>query len=174
MTDLRRQIWELAAKNGDVTLFDDFGQLPGFVVVEKRDAWEDMWDNQACIQYAFGSVHNEPFARQWPLPSAFIRKPREFLTTIGYEEVDQPQHGDVVGYAADETNLGIRKWFFRTTTCSLPIFYHWGIFVGDGVVESKWREGHVYRHPLDAIPPAWGNLAFFFRKTEDYVCTSEG
>lgn len=171
-TDLQGQIEELAARDRGVALYDALGRLPGFVVIQKRDPWQATWNNLACARYVFGLVFKEPFAVQWRLPSAFIQNPREFLSTIGYEEVTQPQPRDVVGYAADETGLGARKWFFRATTCTLPIFQHWGIFVGDGMVESKWREGHAYRHPLDAIPPAWGNLAFFFRKRSIYPVVS--
>ncbi|MCB0353421.1 MAG: hypothetical protein KDD64_07855 [Bdellovibrionales bacterium] len=43
---------------------------------------------------------------------------------------------------------------------------HYGLHQADGLVHSKWRESHVFSHPLDLIPTHFGSSARFFRKVE--------
>src|SRR3989338_10633957 len=54
-------------------------------------------------EYVFGTVMHEPWASpEEGLSKEFWNDAKTYLETRGYELVDQPQEGDVVGYAIEE------------------------------------------------------------------------
>lgn len=106
-----------------------------------------------CAQYVFATVKRE----SWADPDKFIpifADPLGFFRDKGYRslnEEDVPTTGDIISYG-----------FMQRSD---PIFrlMHLGIVDNKSVI-SKFNEGHVFRHPQEAVPHHFGSHALFFRK----------
>lgn len=75
-----------------------------------------------------------------------------YLARLGYRSVSPPSVGDVVVYEKSYSSRDI----FQPA--------HYGIFLGNGEVESKFGvHGPVYRHGLFEIPKGFGDYVIFLR-----------
>ncbi len=87
----------------------------------------------------------EPFAQDYFLPRAFVQDEKKFLRKVGYIEVGVPQPNDVIGYAQTARELDFGELaFLLIAGAKFPIYRHWGIYIGDDMVESKFSVGHIY------------------------------
>lgn len=138
-TKKREKIEELHGQ-GD---FDEIGKLEGFTIFEIRDWEEDTRNRFGCVTWIFSGDKAKV--------SEFTRRPSH---PLGYEETDDPKKGDLVTY------------FFIGTKRFEPSFQatHIGIYIGDGRVRSKFRESHVYEHPLGDVLFGYGTEVRFFHK----------
>ena len=71
----------------------------------------------------------------------------------GYIEVDVPGEGDIIVYYADEISVA---------RAHAPV--HYGVFVSDTNIRSKWGQCHVFEHRIEDVPHIYGTIARFFRK----------
>lgn len=134
-----------------INAYNMIGKLEGFKMIAPGDLQRDQF---RCTQYVFATVKREPWASEDQHIPIF-ENPLGFFMTHGYQilfQGDLPQQGDVIAYG-----------FVRRRD---PVFElsHMGIFVGQNRAESKFNEGHVFQHPLEAIPPHLGSEALIFRK----------
>jgi len=137
--------------------FDSIGKLPRFSVFEKRDWKEDTRLRHGCLTWLFQGDTD--------LIRNFARNP---LSPAGYHEVTDPQPGDIVTYFFHSPMKGVHPE---------PIPTHSGMYLGDGRVRSKFRESHVYEHPLSCVPTGYGTEVRFFRKyrvSKHYKRTNSG
>ena len=117
--------------------FDDIGLKDGITILERREYDKDARDLYSCEKYVLGS-NKLPWDSQhdWSSPPP------------GYVEVTHPQTNDLVIYF----NEGRPN--------------HLGRFTDNNSVKSKWGRGHIFQHPLDAVPSFYGNEVRFFRQSE--------
>lgn len=144
----RNSIDELFEKafTGEQTWAASFGMmksLPGFRVVDET-AYPDM---RGCDWFVFKD-------EEWYYPvrsermHTFVRELPAIILNRGYKEVSTPKDGDVVAYCEQKATQGGK---------------HFGIYQSGRVV-SKFYEGPVFEHDLDAVPHYYGTLVKFFRK----------
>ena len=140
LTDKRIKIEEMW-KNWD---FDGIGKLDGFSIFELRDPKKDTENLFGCVTWLV-SVDKDEVERLTSNPES----------PEGYEEIEEPEEGDLVTY------------FFHHPMKRLypkPRSTHNGLYIGNGRVRSKFRESHVYEHPIEDVPRGYGNEVRFFRK----------
>lgn len=65
-----------------------------------------------------------------------------------YVSVERPEPGDIVCYFGSG---GL----------------HYGVFLGENRVRSKFGLAHIYEHPMDVVPPMYGAVYQFLRKVHD-------
>lgn len=68
-----------------------------------------------------------------------------------------PQRGDLVTYFSPQRQ---------------DYLLHYGIYVGNGIVESKWGAGGVYQHPIFFVPHIYGDGVQFRRLKNGYTSVS--
>lgn len=134
-----------------INTYNMIGNLAGFEIVAKGDLQRSQF---RCTQYVFATVKREPWASEDQHIPIF-ENPLGFFAAHGYQilfQSDSPELGDVLAYG-----------FVRRRD---PVFElsHMGIFVGQNLVKSKFNEGHVFQHPIEAIPPHLGSEALVFRR----------
>jgi len=127
--------------------FDGIGNLKGIRIVEYRDNQRDYQNKFGCVTWIFSGDKNKV--------EKFTSNP---LAPPGYKEVYSPKKGDLVTYYLPAK---LDKYFMDVYP---PQPTHSGIYVGGNKIHSKFRESHVYEHPLEAIPPSYGTEVKFFRK----------
>ena len=133
-------------------LYDEIGSIEGFTIIEKRNHEEDTKRKFGCVTWIFGGDKNK------------VKKfTSDSFSPPGYEEVEEPSKGDLVTYFRPAT----AKRHFANIYEIPARPTHTGIFVGNGRVQSKFRESHVYEHPLEAVPPEYGSEVRFFREIEE-------
>lgn len=134
-----------------INAYNMIGNLEGFEMIAPGDLQRSQF---RCNQYVFATVKQEPWAfEDQHIP--MFENPLGFFMSHGYQilfQGDSPKPGDVLAYGF------VRRWD--------PVFElgHTGIFVGQNRAESKFNEGHVFQHPIEAIPPHLGSEALVFRK----------
>ena len=137
-----------AIENG---VYDIIGELDGITILERREREKDRENQYRCHKYTFGVVKKEP----WVLAGFFTKKHRlwtdtlKFLGEKGYDEVVQPENGDIVAYTCNNGN--------GTMTG------HFGIYE-DGKVTSKFNVGHIFVHEIHMVPASYGNSVTYFRR----------
>ena len=139
-TKIRKRIKELICQID----FDGIGSLDGFTIYERRDAREDRRIGFGCVRFVFSGI--EENVQRWV---------NNATNPPWYEEVQEPKEGDLVTY------------FFLSKIQdhnSQPIATHTGLYLGNHRVRSKFRESHVYEHPLEDIPENYGLEVRFFRE----------
>lgn len=119
---------------------NDFGQLLSYKIPEIE-----------CLPYiAFsGRCHEYAFERILPTCGETLYA-ESFSSTIlaqYFSVTGKPKKGDLVVYF----NIGI---------------VHWGIYLGNGRVESKWGAAYVYRHPFFDVPSSYGDTIRCYRLNE--------
>ena len=139
--------------------YDVYDQIPevgnNIIVVERRRWERDNKANFQCAQFAFGQLNNEPWAQIGrKLPDRLWTDGIQFLTEKGYQMVGEPEPSDIVGYAELQDD----------TKDPIFLFRHFGKMTEDGMVVSKWNQGHIYRHAIEEIPLSMGNTVGFFRR----------
>jgi hypothetical protein len=119
------------------------GNLPGMQIVGPPRA------DMRCIAYVF---KNEPWFDPTPPEKCISREIGRCLAFLNskYTRVYTPEIGDFVVYGTDA--------YAR----------HFGLIVdrnsdGSLIVESKFGMTYAYRHPLDGVPPFYGDQVAFFR-----------
>jgi hypothetical protein len=132
--------------------FDAIGEMPGYTILEKRDPVNDkqIWNDYDCGWYVKQKM-NTSFQCIYDMdPDSLFN----FQVVNKYREVYVPQKNDLVFYSTDRGEANST---------------HIGIYLGGGYVESKFNEGHVYRHPLNFVPEQYGKYTFFHRrKSEEF------
>lgn len=129
----------------------------GLEIVEEMDPTRPHY---RCVQYVFGTVKHEPWVKEearWT--QDFLDHAFEYLWTMGYRPVgnhDKPIVGDIIGYRMVQGFDHINS------------FLHFGLVVGEDLVQSKFNNGPVIKHKIDQVPRTFGSLicneAVFFRK----------
>jgi len=127
--------------------YEEIGSLEGFKIIEVRDIEQDKADKFGCVTWIFSGDNDKV--------KLFTANP---LNPKGYKEVQKPKKGDIITYFLPSR---LNRLFADFDPAKAT---HSGVYVGDGKVQSKFRESHVYEHPLDAIPPELGSEARFFRR----------
>lgn len=130
--------------------YDMIGNVEGFELVEKGDPDRSEY---RCVQYVFAKNKNEPWAKEDERIEIFTN-PISFLTSAGYKPIrseELPGNGDVIAYG------------FTIPKDPLFKLMHMGVLDRDKVL-SKFNEGHVFRHPMNAVPHHFGTSALVFRK----------
>jgi acetolactate synthase regulatory subunit len=138
-------------------VLEKLSDIPGVEILERRDFLAETYD---CTAFTFNVTLQEPWAAEFgqrlfhELPENWRKHPVAFLVAHGYEMIrkEELRPNDVVIYGFSREN-------------SDPILRHVGTYQEDGHVVSKLGQGPVVRHPLEAIPPIWGDRAYFLRKT---------
>lgn len=128
---------------------DMLGNVEGFELIEKSDPNRPEF---RCVQYVF-TKKREPWAKEDERIDIFTH-PLNFLTGAGYKPIraeELPGNGDIIAYG------------FTLPKDPLFKLMHMGIMDRDKVL-SKFNEGHVFRHPMNAIPHHFGSNALIFRK----------
>ncbi|MBT3940854.1 hypothetical protein HOD83_03450 [Candidatus Woesearchaeota archaeon] len=83
----------------------------------------------------------------------------------GLRWIPSPKIGSVALY------FSLPVYADKLLTAKNPV-EHWGIVrdASEGIiVDSKWGSEHVFRHPVERVPTAYGNGAMFFEKTAEGV-----
>lgn len=167
---IRRHIYDVQA-NLSATIFPvenpakfDLLQNDGFArqgYYTKYQSTEIPFEDADCGVYANYHMHNKK-----RIPALFPSQPQpqqaptfdkyesfiEELLSMGYEPVKEPKPGDlVVYYQQPHPEAPLR-----------PV--HYGIFVGQGNVRSKWGVESVFTHKLCDVPLEFGDTFEFFRK----------
>ena len=105
-----------------------------------------------CFVYALGLHQEAIFLRKEKRPDlakvVIINSPQITELLRSFEKTDTPVDGDYVFYKNGN------------------IFAHAGIYLGEDVVESKWSDGPVFRHPIRAVHPGYGEEILFYRKSD--------
>lgn len=103
-----------------------------------------------CFVYALGLNGDPIFLRKEKRPDLakvlIINSPQLKGVLSALEKTDNPVNGDYVFYSNGK------------------IFTHAGIFLGDNIVESKWSDGPIFRHPILAVHPGYGEQVSFYKK----------
>ncbi len=103
-----------------------------------------------CFVYALGLQNDNQFLRKESLPdlSDSINISSGNITTLlnKLEVTNKPECGDYIFYKNNDH------------------YTHAGIFLGNEIVESKWSDGPVVRHPMFAVHPDYGTGVSFYKK----------
>jgi hypothetical protein len=146
MTDLREIIGKITLNRNPTP--EELDAIYGIELIKRvSGSSSSTW---RCGDYVFGTVKKE----QWYSHKAVNRariNPHGFLDTRGYEEVYEPQEGDVVAYKFKKGDV-----------------QHWGLVenVDSGliIVRSKFDAFSIYRHDLECVPSRYGEDVIFFRR----------
>ncbi len=133
-----------------IRAYDMIGNVDGYELIEKGDPDRSEF---RCVQYVFATNKGEPWAKEDERIEIFT-DPVNFLRNVGYNPLrvgEAPTTGDVIAYG-----------FTQPTDPFLKLM-HLGVIDRDRVL-SKFNEGHVFRHPVNAIPHHFGSNALVFRK----------
>jgi hypothetical protein len=140
-----------------IETFDSIGLLGGMEVHERRNPDIDNAYGYRCSEFAFSKITQTPLAG-WIgklgenlMPRLWNGETLDFLLSVGFESVDELEVNVLViyGNAARLSNDIVRR--------------HYAVGLDGGLVISKWSIGHVYRHPLNNVPPSYGNTAWFMK-----------
>ncbi|MFC1646607.1 hypothetical protein ACFL2Y_05485, partial [Candidatus Omnitrophota bacterium] len=125
-------------------LFDEIGNLPGISIKSRKENVSG-----DCVKYVEGRLGN--FI---PAGLFFEEKSIEFI------EVDlaEANIGDLVMYARKDPYLPT----------------HFGIYLGGGMVESKFSVGHVYVHPIRYVSLSYGEPRILKKKQSASSSNSPG
>jgi hypothetical protein len=143
---LRDKIHEAMCQIPLKDMYDRIAQLPGIKVVDSSFHYE----GEYCQWFVF---KDEPW---WNINDKRMALELEgnaynFLLSKGFRDVMNPNVDDVVMYYPEVP--------------AQPV--HFGIFKGKDIVVSKFGEGYVYEHPIDAVPLNYGDYYKFLRKVRD-------
>lgn len=154
---LDERLYDAPSKSAANASLDQIANVPGIEVVERRDCIADHY--YRCAQYVFSQVRHEdwlPTERSLE-PRGLWDNPLPFLSDHGYTETDSPKPGDIVAYGlVIDRDDGQR----------VAMFNHYGIYVGEGRVTSKFDMGHVFQHGLHQVPTNYGSQIAFFTPRE--------
>lgn len=166
----RTEVNSQAAELLNADKFDEVGKLPGILTFEVKDPnWSD---DICCAEYTFGLRLGEPWAQD-KMPQIFWDDGLEFLLRNGYVLVEEPEIGDIVGYAVtslierypnDDPISALSRAYHESLHRNPPYLEHFGILTEGGKVISKFGTGHVYLHDVDKVPSHFGSEIYFFRK----------
>jgi hypothetical protein len=133
-----------------IKAYDMIGNSEGFELIQRGDLQRTEF---RCAQFVFATNKNESWAKEDEHIEIF-RDPLAFLEERGYHPLlrgGAPLTGDVIAYGFLQSRNPLLK------------LVHLGIIDKDKVI-SKFNEGHVFRHPKEAVPHHFGTHALFFRK----------
>lgn len=112
------------------------------------------WIQYQCHQYAFGICHGQKWCRPdgtfFKVSDPIFTDPFTFLKQKGYDKVESPENDDIAVYGLRERGKFIAK--------------HFGIWLGDGRVLSKFGDYEIVRHFFGRIINHYGNELHFVRK----------
>lgn len=137
-----RRLLTTVTGNRSSRLNDLITGVPGMKPVES-----DYWRNVQCAEYVFLIVMHERWSAQDI--EGLYKASAEFLITHGYQAVDIPEPGDIACYGESVPELP---------------FGHFGIYLGEGSVRSKFGDADVFDHPWYLVSSSYGDKIFFFRK----------
>lgn len=95
-----------------------------------------------CQDYAFGRVLS---TYSFPAGMAHPSYHGHQILALYFTITISPQKGDLIVYERSD------------------YITHWGVYRGDGIVESKWGVCPVYRHPLFDVPSGYGKTIKCYR-----------
>lgn len=152
----REKLTEIYKAQGVIpieTFFELIGQVDGISILQRVDLESVLFYN--CHHYVFDIGMGEEWCKVGEsIPKSLDHDTVRFLRNKGFEMIEKPQDGDVVAYRKRWPHSYYGRKYYTN---------HWGIFE-DGRTTSKMGIGHIYRHPLMAIPKSFGNKIAFFRK----------
>ena len=132
-------------------IYDLIGALDGLSIFERREVTQDAATDFSCHTYALQKIVGNV-----PTPDDIIRfaaGPEKFLEALGYSAGNEFVTGAFVAYCDTIEHHG--KTIVRT-------YRHYGIVAPDQLVISKWDHGHIYKHPLNAVPARFGDHVVVF------------
>jgi hypothetical protein len=140
------EVWQADA------IANSIHELPGVEVLQSADHIGN--NNNRCAHYVFG----ERFGEGWAMPDEELENEiwndaAAFLRDKGYESVTDPEPGDVVVYSTEDPGPHGLEWI-----------EHFAILEDNGLAVSRFGQGPVVRHPIEAVPNQYGNKVYFFRK----------
>ena len=169
-SSLRDKMNSLAREHGNKDpnlVYSELAKLPGLEIIEERDTKTDQ-TNYRCAEYAF----KVRMGLEWTKTdqNKFWIDSNEYLTRQRFTEVEDPQNGDLIAYAAHTIDEAYPIfddqdfWTFeRRREAKPPYIKHVGVWE-NGKVISKFNEGHVFKHKLDLVPTSFGNVVHFYRR----------
>ena len=109
-------------------------------------------DRNVCHTYSSIKIFNENLIRDLRNSTLSCGQEMSRIISERFEEVDDPQPGDLVAYY--NHNLGLNE--------SLT---HTGIYRGNGLVESKWGDVKaIFLHPKLYSMKHWGDKIRYYRQ----------
>ena len=104
-----------------------------------------------CYHHAMCLLCDTPL-----LPVYLTRLPYHFASFLDMftDVVRTPLRGDLVTYFALQ---------------NIEHSLHYGIYLGEGMVESKWGEGGLYHHPIFFVPHIYGDGVQFRRVKKEFT-----
>lgn len=103
-----------------------------------------------CFTYALYRLLKEYKMELWHEFDLISSKGSYFLETY-FQKTETPNPQDLIVYY---DNQGCRK--------------HFGIYIEEDLVESKWGCGAVYRHPIFYVNRNYGDRVEFYRSLETH------
>jgi hypothetical protein len=171
---VRRQISDLLRSAGTHIIttqnaLDTIAQLPGISIHHKGPNVDDPRTpgGENCAALVFYDLFREPW---YPSPKGKLFPhmrdelwfgTERFLSQHGWQPIDDPQDRDIVVYGSELTQGSTLFGSFHPAGTFRTD--HFGYLHRDKVI-SRWENGHVFEHSIDAVPEQYGNQAFFLRK----------
>ena len=148
-TELRKALEERISNNKDLESHQaNLDELPNHSITIIQNA--DLDDDFNCVMYALNfRLENptSPFGKYYA-NTKFL----EFLIKKNY-------------LSELTSNLKARS--------SYAIYYqdadiqHIGVVCRDGLIESKWGAGHLYKHKVEQVPSSYGNIVRYFESINE-------
>lgn len=147
-------------KPDDLNCERELADVAGLVIYRSSKEFEE---SDRCVEFAF-----EEEIEKWPRGNITLHAwPLRRLEYCGYQPLfaqESPRPGDVVVYRR-QADVGEQLIFLDLhIEPDELIAVHFGIYLGDGMVRSKFGPGAAFDHPLEVIPPGYGDSAIFVRK----------
>lgn len=116
-------------------------------LLEPSDYGQGYYDR--CDNYVFGREFGEDWYDPRSINANLWFDSLTFLQQKGFQPLaEEGSPGDVVMYGSKGGQYA----------------EHFGIYRGDGIVDSKFAMGPLLRHPIDMIPVNYGSTYVFLRK----------
>ncbi|MDF2576875.1 MAG: hypothetical protein K0S74_359 [Chlamydiales bacterium] len=96
-----------------------------------------------CFDYAFGKILRT-YTRPHKIPLLEGTGNIDKILHKYFDITTQPKPGDFVTYYKDNFSV------------------HYGVVYADGIIESKWGNNPVYRHPPFYVPNEYGNTIIYY------------
>ena len=144
-------IWTLLVyKDGSekIKAYDQIGELEGMHILHRENELTVFGD--ACHSYALKRILGASFDSS-QFYAEFPNDPLDYLTRNNFQRIEHPQADALVVYGEYSEAGGLQT-----------MLSHYGVMRQDGSVDSKWDQGHVYNHPLEAVPVQYGSFVWFF------------
>ncbi len=121
-----------------------------------------------CAEFCFDKKLGDPI----PLTSKrnLFLAPRAYLAHCNYQTLavdEDPLVNDVVVYTSlrpKELAATMLELVAKEFNLELAHAVHFGVYLGDGKVRSKFGKGHVFDHSIDNVPDNYGDEGFFVRR----------